>query len=655
MQILTVAPLTRGILHPSLTYFTKNTIPVGTIVMVPVRTREVPALVLEAKEVSDMKGAIKSSDFSVKKILRAKPLNFWSTAFIESVQETSTYFVQPLGEILLALTPKSILDAYMERPVETTNQTSPALNQKKEARIYAIQLSTPERFEDYQSLVRESFAKKQSIFICVPTETDAERVAQVLKHGIEEYTFLFHSGVTKNRVLATWEKATEEHHAVLVIGTPQYLLLPRHFEKIILDEEHAHSWKTFTRPFMDARFFVEAYARKTGSTLILGSSILRPETHARIQNQEILEWNRVAKHETSNIETLIIDPRVDEQALKERTGARSFQVINETIRERLAHALKHKESVVLITARKGLTPITMCNDCGIIIRCSACENPLAIHKQQGDKRIYSCHACGLAHIPEEGEHETCPNCGGWRLVALGIGIERVEEEVFENFPHTKRFAFDSARVKTKAQAKKIIRQFEKMKEENLGAVLIATPMAIPYLTEVDHAIIVSIDSLFAIPDYRMNERIFALILSLREKSKKTLLIQTRTDDTAMIEFALHGRLAEFTEHELALRRTFSYPPFGTIIKITARGGKDFVSQEIESLKNFFSEYTLIIPNTMTRDTSIFTKNKKDKSHTYRMHAIIKLSGNTWPDKAVISKLRALPPHFTVEVNPDHLL
>ncbi|MEK7460393.1 MAG: hypothetical protein AAB628_02495 [Patescibacteria group bacterium] len=655
MQILTVAPLTRGILHPSLTYFTKNTVSVGAIVMVPVRTREIPALVLEAKEVSDMKGAIKSSDFSVKKILRAKPLNFWSTAFIESAQETSAYFVQPLGETLLALTPKSILDAYMERSVETTSESHPPLNQKKEARIYAIQLSTPERFEDYRRLVRESFAKKQSIFICVPTETDALRVLQALKHGIEEYAFLFHSGVTKNRILSTWESVTEEQHAVLVIGTPQYLLIPRHFEKIILDEEHAHSWKTFTRPFIDTRFFVETYARKTGSTLILGSSILRPETHARIENQEILEWNRVTKHATSNIETVIIDPRIEEQAVKERTGTRTFQVLSKTIRERLEQALASKESVVLITARKGLTPITMCNDCGTIIRCSACENPLAIHKQQGDKRIYSCHACGLAHIPEEGEHETCPNCGGWRLVPLGIGIERVEEEVFENFPHAKRFAFDSERVKTKAQAKKIIQQFEKTKEENLGAVLIATPMAIPYLTSVDHSIIISIDSLFAIPDYRMNERIFALILSLREKSKKSLLIQTRTDDTAMIEFALHGRLAEFTEHELALRKTFSYTPYGTIIKITARGEKDFVPKEIESLKNFFPEHALIIPKTMTRDTSIFTKNKKDKSHTYRMHAIIKLSGNVWPDKTAISKLRALPPHFTVEVNPDHLL
>lgn len=655
MQILTVAPLTRGVLHPSLTYFTNKTISIGTIVMVPVRTREVPALVLEAQDVSDMKGAIKSSDFSIKKILHAKPLHFWSTPFIESVQETSHYFVQHLGETLLSLTPKTIFDAYMERSIEKVSVIPLAAIPKKEAKIFAIQLSTKERLEDYQRLVRESFAKNQSVFICVPTESDALRISNVLKHGIEEYAFLFHSGMTKNRILESWERALEEQHPVLVIGTPQYILLPRYFEKIILDEEHAHSWKTFTRPFLDMRFFIETYAKKAQSTLILGSSILRPETHVRIHDEEILVWNRITSRSLSDAETIIIDPRIEESYIKEQTGKRIFQVLSKEIKERLSLALQAKESVVLITSRKGLTPITMCNDCGTIIRCSACGNPLSLHKQQGDKRVYSCHACGLAHIPEEGEHETCPNCGGWRLVPLGIGIERVEEEVFAHFPHAKRFAFDNDRVKTKAQAKKLIGQFENTKQEKVGAILIATPMIIPYLTTADHSMIISIDSLFSIPDYRMNERIFALILSLREKSKKTLLMQTRTDDTEIIELALQGKLSQFIENELTLRKTFHYPPYGTILKITVRGGKNFISEEIEYLKSFFKECVLVIPKTMSLDTSANARKNKIKDAVYRMHAIIKLPEDTWPDELIITKLRTLPPHFTVEINPEHLL
>ncbi|KKS87067.1 MAG: ABC-2 type transporter, partial [Microgenomates group bacterium GW2011_GWC1_43_11] len=56
-------------------------------------------------------------------------------------------------------------------------------------------------------------------------------------------------------------------------------------------------------------------------------------------------------------------------------------------------------------------------------------------------------------------------------------------------------------------AKKIITQFEK----SAGGVLVATPMAIPLLDSVEHTVIISIDSLFAIPDIRMSERIFAIV------------------------------------------------------------------------------------------------------------------------------------------------
>ena len=153
----------------------------------------------------------------------------------------------------------------------------------------------------------------------------------------------------------------------------------------------------------------------------------------------------------------------------------------------------------------------------------------------------------------------------------------------------------------------------------------------------------------------MNERIFALILSLREKSKTSLTIQTRTDDVTIIEYALQGRLAEFIELELSLRKTFSYPPYGTIIKITVRGDKDVVPTEIEHLKDLFPEYTPLIPRTMSRDTGISAKKTWGKHEMYRMHAIIKLPHDVWPNTSIFAKLRALPPHFTVEINPEHLL
>ncbi len=651
MQIITVAPIVRGAIQGALTYFSKNPLEIGTLIMVPVRTREVPALVLEVKELSSAKSAIKSSDYAIRKIVRHKPRRVWSNAFLKAALEAANFSAQGLGETLLAITPKAILDAHLEGALDEPPLEPTTKNGK--SKILAIQMPSHDRMQSYVGFVRESFARHESVFICLPTEDDALRVSEELKRGIEDYTFIFHSTLTKKRLLERWQGALDSEHAILVIGTPQYLSLPRYFKTIIIDEEHAKSWKTMMRPLVDFRVFAESYAQNAGSSLVFGAPILRTEIHKRIAEHQIEEFGRIQSHTYKDIITEILDPRIEEKEIKERTGRRTIQILSEKIRALIESAQERKENVVLISARKGLSPITACGDCGTLVRCPSCDTPLVIHKKE-DSRIFSCHSCGYMRIPEDGTHESCTNCGGWRLDALGIGIGRIEEELTLLFPDVRQFVFDGDRVKTRAQAHKLVAQFEK----HIGAILVATPMAIPYLTATNHTAIISIDSLFAIPDFRMNERIFALILALREKTSQTFLVQTRTDDQTLLEQALSGNLSAFTENELALRKAFSYPPYGTIIKITLRGVKTEIQEEMARLKNFLAEYSPIVPNTMSRSTSkIFQRKTKTGAvqNIFSMHMILKLKEDAWPNNTLLSKLRALPPQFTIEANPDNLL
>ncbi len=655
MQIITVAPIVRGAIQGTLTYFSKNPLEVGVLIMVPVRTREVPALVLEVRELSSAKSTIKSSDYAIRKIARPRPRRVWSNDFLKAALETANFSAQGLGETLLSITPKAIFDAHLEgvldEPVSTFNIQHSTFNQ------CAIQMPSQERIKAYTSFVRESFAKKESVFICLPTEDDVLRAEDILKRGIEDYTFSFHSSLSKKRVLERWHGALQNKHAVLVIGTPQYLSLPRYFKTIILDEENAKSWKTIVRPLIDMRIFAENYARHTKSTVIFGASVLRPETHKKIKEGTIQEFGRIQSHTHSDVVTEILDPRIEEKNIKERTGNRTIQILSEKIRTLIEKAQEKKENVVLICARKGLSPITACSDCGTLVKCPACDTPLVIHKKDTvgqTSRIFSCHSCGFMRLPEDGTHESCVNCRGFRLDALGIGIERIEEEVARLFPNVIQFVFDGDRVKTRAQGRKLVTHFEKSD----GSILIATPMVIPYITNTNHTAIISIDSLFAIPDFRMNERIFSIVLALREKTSQTLLIQTRTDDTTLLNQALSGNLSEFTKQELGLRKAFFYPPYGTIIKITLHGKKTEIPEEMARLKNFLAEFSPIAPNTISRTSSKIFQRKTSAGafqNILRMHMLIKLKEDVWPDETLLSKLRALPPQFTIEVNPDHLL
>lgn len=640
MQIITVAPIVRGALQAALTYFSKEPIAVGMVVVAPIRTREVPAIVLECREASVEKSALKSSDYAIRKITRAKPRRIWLPSFLKAVEETANLSAQKLGEVLLALTPKTILDAHLDGTLLETH-----VNESEgHFEILATQGSTEIRYEEYRRLVRESFVKHESVFICVPTEGDALRVSKEIGHGIEGYTFALHSSITKKKVLDVWKKILNEDHAVLVVGTSQYLALPRHFKTIVLDEEHSHAWKTISRPLLDLRVFVEEYARACASTLIISATILRAETHERIKNGTIGEFGRISFHARENVITILVDPREEEKSIKERTGKREMVVVSSELRELLQNAFEKGERVLLLSARKGLAPVTTCGDCGTLVRCPECETPLVIHKKEtslGSTQIYVCHGCGFMRVPENNVNETCPNCGGWRLQGVGIGTDRIDDEIKKIFPKTPRFILDSDRAKTRVQAKKIFEQFEKSD----GGVLIATPMALPLLTTINSTAIISIDSLFAIPDIRMSERIFALVLALREKTTGTLLVQTRADDTTILQQALAGNLADFTENELTIRKAFSYPPYGTIIKITLRGKRAEVASEIERLKIFLATFAPIVPDTIARE----------QKNIFRMHMILKLAEGNWPNNELLAKLRALPMQFGVEVNPDHLL
>lgn len=646
MHLLTVTPIVRGVPKDTLTYFSKDSLPLGSVISVPLRTREVPALVTEIQEVANAKSTIKSSRYALRKILHPKPVEVWNKAFIASAFETARFHLQGPGETLLALTPSVILDAYLsgkiDKPLPSITVQEKTISAQEgwssPRSILAIQNDTTTRLESYQRLVREAFVRHESTFICVPTERDVERVARIVGHGIEDYVFLFHNGLTKKCLIERWNTATRNEHAILVIGTPQYLALDRHFATIVIDEEHARGWKTLMRPLIDMRIFAEQYARLTGSTLILGASLLRAETHKRLSDGTIGEFARIAAHAPKNIRTELIDPRREEKDLKEKNGKRTVQLLSEQVRATIAELQEKNGHMVLISARKGLSPITLCEDCGTVVRCPNCENPLVLHKKN-DVRIFSCHACGFVRIPEEGEHETCPSCGGWRLGALGIGTERVEEEVKKLFPHVPRFLFDGDHITTRTQAQKCIARLE----SSPNGILIATPMVVPYLSAVDHIAVISIDSLFAIPDFRINEHMFTLVLALREKAEKSLLIQTRADDTTLLTQALTGDLASFIESELALRKTFLYPPYSTIIKITLRGTREELPAKIKKLKMFLAPLEPLAPNTAT----------KESKNIFRMHLILKLK--IWPDEKLSAKLRTLPPEIAVDVNPDHLL
>jgi primosomal protein N' (replication factor Y) len=296
----------------------------------------------------------------------------------------------------------------------------------------------------------------------------------------------------------------------------------------------------------------------------------------------------------------------------------------------------------IFAARKGLSAVTVCRDCGEPVKCFNCFAPMILYKTKSGG-AFKCHQCGETRDAAE----ICQNCHSWKLAAFGSGIDRVADEVIKNFSGLKLFEIHKDVASTSAKALKIIKSFY----ENRGSILLGTEMAFPYLyKKVANSAMASFDSLFSIPDFRIREKIFRLILQTRNLAKENFLIQTRNPNDPTIEFAINGNLVEFYKKEIEDRQVLGYPPFGIFIKITARGTKKFVARETETLKNIFNN-----PENKNYNAVIFPSIHEKKGEQSAVNAVIKLPKEKWIDSNLLSFLKSLPPHFEIKIDPDNLL
>lgn len=637
MKIVDVIPLSRGIFKEKLSYFTlKDTAP-GSIVSVPVRGRSISALVISSKNVSEEKAAIKASSYAIKKVDFLSAKYFFLPEFIDAARTAAEYFATTTGDIVRAFTPQAILSqaesiSIGALPAMITAEKPPGLKREQ----FILQLPDEERMSVYKSLIREEFAKQSSVFFCLPMVQDIEAVVDSLERGIKEYTFVLHGGLSKKEMVKMWNKLAEEKHPVLIVATAMFLSHPRtDMRTIILDKESSRSYKMFSRPFADIRTFTELFSERVGCRLILGDTLLRPET---LWRHEQGEFEALAPLKFRSI-SVASQTLVDMRQYKKNMVRGTWSVVSPELRKLIEDTKRTGGRLFILAGRRGLSPITVCSDCGEIFTCTRCSSPMVLHKSAEDrKNVFICHKCGSAVSAET----RCRKCESWRLTALGIGIEKVYEELSGDFPEIKIFRIDADTIKTAKKALETRDQFY----ASGGSVLIGTGMALHYLNKtINASAVVGIDSLFAIPDFRINEKIMNMLLLLRGKTQKQFLIQTRDPDKKLFEHLVRGNLLDFYREEIAERKTFGYPPFQMLIKITWSGKRALAKEAMGALSKLLSSYEHITYPAFIQEVK----------GLYRMNMLIKLERSAWVDKDLLGILHSIPPYFAIRIDPEDIL
>jgi primosomal protein N' len=635
MNLLTVIPLTRQKVAETLSYFTASEIPVGAIVSVPLRSKSIHAIVAESRPAAEMKSDLRSASYEIRKLGNVKAKAFFPAPFMEACRTLSEHYATTIGSIVTAVTPDIIL--------ENANKILPPMVPAHVGtdETYAVQGDDEDRMSSWRSLVRQEFARKKSLAFYAPTIEDARSLFTGLSKGIEEYIFILHSKLPKKETMTTWKEIAKMAHPVVVIATGTYSLLPRSdIETVIIERENGRGWISQKAPYLDLRRALEAFARVNKQSVYLSDCMLRLETLHRLNKNEISQGSPFKWRSVSTAEDTLVDmkkktpPTEDEPEQKKR-----FRAISPELERLIAKNRDESTHLFIFTVRRGLSTMTVCEDCETVVSCANCSAPVVLHASNSSgQNFFMCHHCGTRRSADE----VCTSCGSWRLTPLGIGIDRVEEEIRDISPGADIFKIDADTVKTD---KEIADRLEKWRARP-GAILLGTEASMLHIKEkVDHVAVASLDSLFALPDFRITEKIMYTLIRLRAMATRSILIQTRRPEEKVFEYGLKGNLSDFCRGTLDERRQFDYPPFKTLIKLTIEGKKDPIAIQMADIRTIVEPYDIeIFP--------AFTATVRGNSI---IHGLIKADPTTWPDTELMAKLRSLPPNVKVKVDPESLL
>lgn len=642
MFVVTVIPITRQRLKESLSFFAKRAVPVGAVIDVPVRGKPIPALVAEVADVRDEKLALRSKTYSLKKISPKSVRSIFPERTVDAFKNIAEWHALPLGAVIARLSPSAVLtapagDALRARGDDNTWHGTDESKTTSDALV--LQAEYDDRVRLYRSIAREAFARGQSLLITSPTIAEAERLYEKLHRGIKEHTFILTSAETKKNTLAAWKRAVEEPEPLLIIATHSFISIPRHgLDAIIVERESARSYVSQDREALDTRVAAEHIARKSGARIIFADFPVRIETRARLQAGELEELSRLQVSVQRGAAVRLINTRTKKEVdAAPPVKKKRFSAFSDEVKGAIDEALARGVHVFLYAARRGLAPLTVCNDCGTPVTDPATGVPMTLQKTESGN-VFLSYRSG-AVMPA---NTSCRACGSWNLVSLGIGVERVLAEAEKLFPEIPIISLTADSAPTHTKAKGIRKRFYDMP----GALLVGTERALPYLnTPVALSVVMSIDSMLSISAWRAHEYALQALFYLKDRTKTLMLVQTRQPESEVMTAIASGNPTEFVRSELAERKRFGYPPYATFIGLSWSGTERAVHKTADAVQAALGGFDVVGP----------LPARQVAPRRFQARAVVRLAPGRWPDNALRAALAALPREVSVVVDPDEII
>ena len=417
--------------------------------------------------------------------------------------------------------------------------------------------------EVYIHLIEKYLSEGKQVLYLLPEIALTTQITERLRRVFGGRMGVYHSKFSDAERVEVYQKQASSSPYSLILGVRSSVFLPfKNLGLVIVDEEHESSYKQQEpAPRYNARSGALVLAQMYGAKTLLGTATPSFESY---HNARKGRYGYVQLTQRYNDMQL---PEIEVVDIKRlRKQKRMVGALSPVLVDAMREALERKEQIILFQNRRGYSNFVECRTCGWVPRCEHCDVSLTFHK--GASRL-SCHYCGSTYaLPER-----CPNCEEEKLVHVGVGTERVEDQIKELFPDVRTLRMDLDTARTRAAYERIIDDFA----EHRADVLIGTQMVTKGL-DFDNVSIVGVldaDTMLNLPDFRSYERAFHTLSQVagragRKNYKGRVVLQTRSAESDIIAQVVANDYWSMFVTQMEERKMFSYPPFCRLIYVYMR-------------------------------------------------------------------------------------
>ncbi|HEX5225832.1 MAG TPA: primosomal protein N' [Solirubrobacteraceae bacterium] len=421
--------------------------------------------------------------------------------------------------------------------------------------------------EIYLQAAAAALAQGRGAIVLVP---EIALTPQIVTRFVERFgdtVAVLHSRLTAAQRYEQWRRL-REGTARVCVGPRSAVFAPvSRLGLLVVDEEHDPAYKHEGDPRYDAREVAAERARAADAVLLLGSATPRPETVLRAR-------------------TSVIARRPDGRSLPP-VRVLDMREVSSGLHPETEHALAQVRAgggkAIVLLHRRGWSNFLSCRSCGQVWSCPQCDVALVLHRAGG---YVACHHCGHREVAPA----SCSVCASTAVARHGAGTERLAHDLTSLFDDGEcpvfrldadvvagasgapRAAGAAGAEPDASRAEGVARLLARFAAAERG-VLVGTQMVAKGhdFPDVRLGVVLDADATLRFPDFRAEERTFALVAQLAGRvgrgGEGAVLVQTIAPQARAIAHASRHDSAGFLAAELERRRALSYPPFSQLVRI----------------------------------------------------------------------------------------